>query len=88
MNFESKIKSEIASENKIIRANFFSSIYTTNLGDDTAIVNDNIPIEAGNAWKFENLPHVTIDQDFSIIFAGVETSKKVLVETVYNKERK
>ena len=78
-------KNNVLTDNGIIRADGFATILFKNIGTDVVYINDNIPIAAGSSFVFDNQPYVVIDESFSVKFAGVEISKKLLVIKSYFK---
>lgn len=86
MKYLAKTKNNVFKQNTRIAKKDYSSISIINIGDDDAVINDNIPLKPGDAWEFKNKPYVQIDEDTTVEFAGVEVNKKVLVEMTFYKE--
>lgn len=87
MNYNVTTKNNVITSNDIIRPDGFGSILLKNIGADVAYINDNIPLAPGSSFSFDNQPNVTIGENTSISFAGVDPSQKVLVIKSYFTER-
>jgi len=79
-------KNKIITANTIHQSDGYSSITMTNIGECPALINDNIPVAAGDSWEFINRPEVSIAEPTNVRFTGVEVDKRILVEMIYNKE--
>lgn len=80
-------KQKIYTKNTTIQNRGFSCISFENIGKDNAVINDIIPLNnVGIARAFNEKPNVNIDNDFTIMFAGLDNDKKILViESYYSK---
>ena len=87
MNYLATTKNNIITSNTAILPDGFASIYFKNIGTDNLIINDNIPIESGQAFSFDNHPNVIIEENISLRFTDSNTDKKVLVIKTYFKEK-
>jgi hypothetical protein len=84
--YKASSRNNIITENAPILSDGFGSITIKNIGDDAAVINDNIPLSAGSSFVWENHPNVIIDETIYVRFAGVEALQKVLVFKTYYKE--
>ena len=84
--YKATTKNNVITENTTIITDGFSCITLKNIGADAAKINDNIPLAAGSSYVWDNHPNVTIDENTSVRFDGVEVSKKVLIIRTYFKE--
>lgn len=86
MKYKVHYKQLLISQNSTILADGFSCINFTNIGTDTAVVNDIVPLlpTSGNNWSYNEKPYTKIETDFNIQFGNVaNTTKEVLVQLSY-----
>ena len=85
-------KTEIINSDEIIKPDGFTSIMFRNLGDDDATILENVPLtnpavdEINQEFVFINRPGEIINTDIPIRFAGVGSTKKILMTKVYYTE--
>ena len=88
MTYQATYKTEIVTENKIIRSDGFSSVSFENIGTNESLVNNMMPLypQSGISRFFNEKPYVKINTDFSITFQSVENgiSKVLVIFTYYN----
>lgn len=86
MNNKALKKSNVISDNTVIKKDGYTSIRLTNIGLDNAIIDDNIPLKVNSpSWEWKNDPGIIIEDNTSISFAGVSADRRVLVEMFYVK---
>ncbi|NOU19420.1 MAG: hypothetical protein HOO91_17830 [Bacteroidales bacterium] len=81
MGYLVNYKTEIISSNESIEADGFSKIYFENIGTDSAFVDSVIPLTYSKF--FDNDPENTINDKFTVSFAGVDADMRVLVIKTY-----
>ena len=85
--FKTTSKTKVLTENTKIEKDGYTSIEITNLGTDTAKINNNIPLAPDATWSWLNYPGVEIDEPTDVQFAGVVGhTQKVLVQMFYSKD--
>jgi len=83
MKFKSITRNGVITENTTILADGFGSISLMNLGTAVVTIDDNIPLNAGSQFAYDNHPLVKIGQNISIRFANEGTKKLLFIKT-YN----
>jgi len=85
MNYSATTKATVQCNNTSIQPDNFSCIIIRNIGDDSAIINGNIPLAPGEVYDFTNRPNVIITEQTDLRFLDMESSQKLLVELRYFK---
>lgn len=83
MKYTARIQTKVVTNNTEIEADGFSTLRLHNIGDEAIRLNDNIIINAGEKWSFENDPNVIINQNFYISFSSSGSDPKILIEQIY-----
>lgn len=86
--FKTTSKPKIYTENIQIQPDGFSSIIIQNIGACAIRIKDNIDLVRNQRYIFRNDPSCIIDEVTNIRFTGIESDKRVFVETIYNSEIK
>jgi hypothetical protein len=78
-------ETQIFTESGFINPNGFSSLYVENIGGDSALLLNEIPLLPDGKRAFENNPGEEISDRIAVRFQGIDTNKKILVIKVYYK---
>lgn len=76
VRYEENVLNESTSN---LDAKFCTSITFENYGDDNAIINRGIKLNAGTSLTFDNLPNEIIVSSFKVQFLGVGIAPEILV---------
>lgn len=86
--YETSTKTNVYTKSATIFPDGFTSVICVNSGNDTAYVNDNIPILPNTTFELKNRPDTVINEDFRIRFAGVGDNPNLAILRVYYKKIK
>lgn len=86
--YKATTKNNIITESSAILPDGFASISIFNKGDDTVFVNDNIEIEPGASFGFENPPYAVIDENTDIRFDTVVNPKVLIIKTYFKQVKR
>ena len=85
--YKTTSKTKVLTENTKLEKDGYTSLEITNLGTDTAKINNNIPLAPNATWSWLNYPGVEIDEPTDVQFVfEVGKTQKVLVQMFYIKE--
>ncbi|MDR2824737.1 MAG: hypothetical protein LBB41_06015 [Prevotellaceae bacterium] len=85
--YRASIYTEVKTQNGTIQPDGrTNSIDFRNLSDGTVTVLDNIVLQAGEQFKWENYPNVIIDSSVPFYFDSENKSNKLLIIKIYMKE--
>ena len=85
-NYETTTKTNVYTKGVSIVPDGFTSVICVNSGNDTAFINDNLPVLPGTTFEFKNRPDTVIIEDLRIRFAGVGDNPNLAVMRVYYKK--
>lgn len=86
--FKATTKNTLITESLSILPDGFTSISIFNKGEDVLFVNDNIEIEPGSSFAFENQPYVIIDESTHLRFNTTIHPLALILKTYYKQVRK
>lgn len=77
---------ELVQENKTVFSQECSCISFELLGTSEAMLDKLIPVTDSKIREFNEMPYVTINKNYSVVFDSTDTDQRLLVTRTYYKE--